>query len=171
MKIRKSMKPYGSFFMLVLVSMSTILTSACGRNEKNLQPAGEYQIGLTVSPDPPAVGPNTFKIRLEDRNGKPVNDATVHIHNSMPAMAGMPAMSNEAVASPKGNGWYEASIDLGSGGQFPWDVQIEVVRAQKVLAQARWQVTPGTKGIKFIAAESSSSDGEKVDYYTCTMHP
>ncbi len=167
MEARDFTKLYGLISVLALVSI-TLLFNGCGESEQSVQRIGNYAVALRVSPDPPAVGLNTFKVKVEDKGGQPVTDATVHIHYSMPAMAGMPAMADEAKATHVGNARYEARIDLGAGGKFPWDVKVEVVQGQNILAVTQWQVTPGTKGIKFAAAESSTGE---VDYYTCTMHP
>lgn len=79
-------------------------------------------------------------------------------------------MADEAEAKHLASGRYETQIDLG-GGKFPWDVKIEVVQDTNILAITQWQVTPGTKGVKFASAESSGLRLGDVDYYTCTMHP
>ncbi|MCZ6819896.1 MAG: efflux RND transporter periplasmic adaptor subunit [Calditrichaeota bacterium] len=170
MKTKFSLKWHGLFIVPVFASV-ILLFSSCGNSDEPMQKVGDYAIALKISPDPPVVGLNTFKVKLEDASAKPVNDATVHIHYSMPAMAGMPAMANETEAKPKGNGLYEAEIDLGSGGKFPWDVKVEVVQDQNILAVTQWQVTPGTKEIKFASSESGTTGTGEVDYYTCTMHP
>ena len=170
MKTIFSSKSHGLFVPLVFVG-AIVLFSGCGNGDTPMQKVGDYVVALKVSPDPPAVGLNTFKVKLEDASAKPVNDASVHIHYSMPAMAGMPAMANETEAKPKGNGLYEAEIDLGGGGKFPWDLKLEVVQGQNILAVTQWQVTPGTKGIRFASAESGGSGPGEVNYYTCTMHP
>ena len=170
MKTKFSLKWYGLFIVPVSVS-AILLFGGCGTSDAPMQKVGDYAVALNVSPDPPAVGLNTFKIKLEDASAKPVNDATVHIHYSMPAMAGMPAMASETEVESKGNGLYEAEIDLGSGGKFPWDVKIEVLQAQNILAVTQWQVTPATKGIKFVSSEGGATGSGEVDYYTCTMHP
>ncbi len=156
-------------FAILLIT--ALILTGCGKSQKAIQKIGDYEITLTVAPDPPAVGLNTFKVKVKKADGKPITDATVHIHYSMPAMAGMPAMADEAEAKHIGNGLYEAQIDLSAGGKFPWDVKVEVVEAQNVLAVTRWQVTPGTKGVKVASAEGSGTGKGEVDYYTCTMHP
>ena len=170
MKIKCLLKSYGLFIALVFAG-AIVLFSGCGNGDTAKQRVGDYAISLKVTPDPPAVGLNTFKITVENATGKPVNDAIVHIHYSMPAMAGMPAMANETEAKPGGSGLYEAEIDLGSGGKFPWDTKVEVVQGQNILAVTQWQVTPGTKGVKFIENQGGLTATGEVDYYTCTMHP
>ena len=48
---------------------------------------------------------------------------------------------------------------------------MEVVQGQNILAVTQWQVTPGTKGVKFIENQGGLTATGEVDYYTCTMHP
>ena len=156
---------------LMMLGGVMFFLGGCGKPEIAGEKVGEYTISITVDPNPPAVGANTFAVKVSHEKGVPVTDATVHIHYSMPAMAGMPAMADEAETQHIGNGVYEAKIDLGAGGKFPWDVHVEVVQGQNILAVTQWQVTPGTKGIKFVSGEGSSSGAGEVDYYTCTMHP
>ena len=170
MKSKFFLKLNGLFSILLLISAVVIL-KGCGGGEEAVQKVDDYTIALTVSPDPPAVGLNTFKIKVTDSASLSVTEATVHIHYSMPAMAGMPAMADEAETQNVGNGEYQAKIDLGAGGMFPWDVQVEVVQGQNVLAVTQWQVTPGTKGVRFASGEGSGAGTVEVDYYTCTMHP
>ncbi|MCI0691961.1 efflux RND transporter periplasmic adaptor subunit [candidate division KSB1 bacterium] len=169
MKIKLVMK-FLQWSAITILAVGPLLFSACGKGESPGQKIGDYTVSLQVKPDPPAVGMNTFKVTVKDATDKPVTGATVHIHYSMPAMAGMPAMANEAETQHIGNGAYEAQIDLGAGGKFPWDVKVEVAQGQNILAVTQWQVTPGTKGIKFVSGEGGAGEGE-VDYYTCTMHP
>lgn len=164
MKTKFSLKWYCLFFVLVFIS-AILPFSGCSTSDVPTQKVGDYAIALNIAPDPPALGLNTFRVKLDDASGKPVNDATVHIHYSMPAMA------NETRAKPKGNGLYEAEIDLGDGGKFPWGVKVEVVQEQNILAVTQWQVTPGTKGVKFTSNEGHATGSGEVDYYTCTMHP
>ncbi|MFQ5650821.1 MAG: efflux RND transporter periplasmic adaptor subunit [bacterium] len=160
----------GLFDALLLIS-ALLIFNGCGDVEEAFQKAGDHTIALTVSPDPPAAGLNTFKVRVKNAAGRPVTSATVHVHYSMPAMAGMQAMANDTEARHVENGLYEAQIDLGAGGMFPWEVKVEVVEGSTVLAVTQWQVTPGTKGVKSASAEGGALGPAEVDYYTCTMHP
>lgn len=166
------MKSIFKFFPLVFLAGTVLMLTGCGDGEETLQKAGDYFISLKSNPDPPTVGLNLFEAKITDASGAPVTGAAIHLHFSMPAMAGMSAMASETEMQETGKGKYRAEIDLGSGGQFPWDVRMEVLQGEQVLTVTQWQVTPGTKGIKFVSGESSpAGSGGEVDYYTCTMHP
>ena len=156
---RKLFSKTKELFTAVALAMAILLSVGCGKKQEwPTQNSAGYAFSLLVSPDPPSVGLNSFKVKVRDSTGKPVNKATVNIRYSMPAMAGMPAMGNETAAKPIGDGLYEAKIDLGSGGKFPWDIKIEVAKGKTILGVTQWQITPGTKGIKF--AHSSGGSGK-----------
>ncbi len=85
------------------------------------------KITLTTKPKSPVLGKNTFTMRITDTEGKPVNDATVRLTNSMPAMPGMPGgMSLEAEATRVGDGAYEALVQLVMAG--PWKIVVVATR-------------------------------------------
>ncbi len=166
------MKSIFRISIIAILAGAVFVLTHCGDGEETMQKAGDYSLSLKTIPDPPAVGLNIFDVKISDASGAAVNGATVHLHYSMPAMAAMPAMADETELTETGNGKYRTEIDLGGGGQFTWDVRLEVLQAQKILAVTQWQVTPGTKGVKFVSGESSPVGiGRAVDYYTCTMHP
>jgi Cu(I)/Ag(I) efflux system membrane fusion protein len=158
----------GGFMMLrkydlritsILIGMwiAGIGLAGCGSSKPPGQSVGDYIISFQISPDPPAVGTNMFTVNLTDASGSPVTGATVKIRYSMPAMAGMPAMGDEVQARRTGDGEYKAEIDLGAGGKFPWDVTIQVIKDQTTLVTSQWQITPGTKGVKFVSAEGAGT--------------
>lgn len=165
------MKSIYKFLIVIFLAGAVLILHGCGNGEEAMQKAGEFTISLKINPDPPAEGLNTFEVKIVDASGVRQTGLAVHLHYSMPAMAGMPAMADETSLQEVGNGIYRVKIDLGSGGKFPWDVRIEVSKDLTVLAITSWQVTPGTKGIKFTASESGDASQGNIDYYTCTMHP
>jgi RND family efflux transporter MFP subunit len=75
---------------------------------------------LTSDPSPPQKGNNVFRVKLTDANGAAVSGAEVSITLSMPAMPemGMAAMRTPVALNDKGNGVYEGSGVLGSGGTW-----------------------------------------------------
>jgi RND family efflux transporter MFP subunit len=75
---------------------------------------------LTSVPSPPNKGSNVFRIKLTDANGSPISGAEVSVTFSMPAMPamGMAAVSTPVTLSDKGNGVYEGSGVLESGGTW-----------------------------------------------------
>jgi RND family efflux transporter MFP subunit len=94
----------------------------------NQQQALQGKIEFTTDPNPPQKGQNTFRVRLTDSKGAVVSGADVTVTffmAAMPAM-GMAAMNTTAKLSDRGNGLYEGTGSLGSGGT--WRV---TVNAQK----------------------------------------
>jgi RND family efflux transporter MFP subunit len=82
--------------------------------------ASQANAELTSQPSPPNKGSNVFHIKLTDANGSPISGAEVSVTFLMPAM---PAMGMAAVSTPvalhdKGNGVYEGTGVLESGGTW-----------------------------------------------------
>jgi len=82
--------------------------------------ASQASTELTSQPSPPNKGSNVFRIKLTDANGSPISGAEVSVTFSMPAMPamGMAAVSTPVALSDKGNGVYEGSGVLESGGTW-----------------------------------------------------
>ncbi len=90
----------------------------------NAPPQAAAHAELTSDPSPPQKGNNTFRVKLTDQVGKPIEGAQVNVTffmAAMPAM-GMAAMKTVVQASDKGGGMYEGNGALGSGGT--WQVTI-----------------------------------------------
>lgn len=152
-------RKYNGRTISILIGMLAVgvVLAGCGSNKQPGQTVGDYIISFHTTPDPPAVGTNMFRVNFTDASGSPVTGATVRIRYSMPAMAGMPAMGDEVQARPAGDGEYRAEIDLGAGGKFPWDVTIQVSKDRETLISSQWQITPGSKGVKFVSAEGTGT--------------
>src|SRR5579863_3430535 len=75
---------------------------------------------LTSEPNPPNKGSNIFRIKLTDASGSPISGAEVSVTFFMPAMPAMEmaAMRISVPLGDKGNGVYEGSGVLGSGGTW-----------------------------------------------------
>ena len=75
---------------------------------------------LTSVPSPPNKGSNVFRIKLADANGSPIAGAEVSVTFSMAAMPamGMAAVRTPVALSDKGNGLYEGTGVLESGGTW-----------------------------------------------------
>ena len=86
--------------------------------------APQSNVAFSSEPNPAHKGANTFRVKLTDANGSPVSGAEVTVTFFMPAMPamGMAAMRTPVTLSDKGNGVYEGSGQLGSGGT--WQVTI-----------------------------------------------
>jgi Cu(I)/Ag(I) efflux system membrane fusion protein/cobalt-zinc-cadmium efflux system membrane fusion protein len=91
-------------------------------------PAQQISIDLSTEPSPPHQGSNTVRVKLAQPDGKAVTGAQVSITffmAAMPAM-GMSAMRAVATLADKGNGTYEAPLQLQTGGT--WQVTVTVQR-------------------------------------------
>ena len=94
----------------------------------------QSNIQLTSSPNPPRKGTNIFHVRLMDANGAAISGAQVTATFFMPAMPamGMSALRTEVNFSDRGNGLYQGSGQLGSGGT--WQVTIIARKDGKPIA-------------------------------------
>ena len=82
---------------------------------------GSEAVSLTTNPSPLQMGPANFIIDVKDKNGKPVDNATVFFDLNMTAMNMGTQQGN---ASPQGNGRYAASGRMSMRG--PWKVSTKV---------------------------------------------
>jgi len=97
-------------------------------------------VELTSDPDPPHKGSNVFHVKLTDSNGAPVSGASVNVTffmAAMPAM-GMAAMRTVAELSDRGNGLYEGSGQLETGGT--WQVTILAKKSGQTIARKQLSV-------------------------------
>jgi membrane fusion protein, copper/silver efflux system len=95
---------------------------------------------LTTEPDPPRKGSNLFRVKLNDAGGSAISGADVSVTffmAAMPAM-GMAAMRTSVTLSDKGNGVYEGSGQLESGGT--WQVTILAKKNGQVIASKQFSV-------------------------------
>jgi Cu(I)/Ag(I) efflux system membrane fusion protein/cobalt-zinc-cadmium efflux system membrane fusion protein len=103
-------------------------------------PAAQTNIDFTTDPNPPNKGSNIFRVKLTGANGTPTVGAEVTVTfymAAMPAM-GMAALNTTTTLTEKGNGLYEGSGSLGSGGT--WQVNISVQKNGQVLATKQLRV-------------------------------
>lgn len=106
----------------------------------NAAPATQVNIGFTTDPSPPNRGNDIFRVRLTGAGGTPVTGASVTVTfymAAMPAM-GMAAMNTTATLTDKGNGLYEGSGSLGSGGT--WQVTVTAQKAGQTIATKQLRV-------------------------------
>jgi RND family efflux transporter MFP subunit len=82
--------------------------------------APQASAALTSDPSPPRKGSNVFRVKLTDSSGAPISGAEASVTFFMPAMPqmGMAAMRTPVTLTDKGNGVYEGSGELGSGGTW-----------------------------------------------------
>jgi RND family efflux transporter MFP subunit len=100
----------------------------------------EVNAELTSDPSPPQKGNNVFRVKLTDANGAAVSGAEVSVTLSMPAMPemGMAAMRTPVILNDKGNGAYEGSGVLGSGGT--WQTTILAKKNGQTIASKQLSV-------------------------------
>jgi Cu(I)/Ag(I) efflux system membrane fusion protein/cobalt-zinc-cadmium efflux system membrane fusion protein len=86
--------------------------------------AAQANADLSSVPSPPHKGSNVFRVKLTDASGAPISGAEASVTFFMAAMPemGMAAMRTPVSLADKGNGLYEGSGELGSGGT--WQVTI-----------------------------------------------
>lgn len=102
--------------------------------------AAQINVDFTTDPNPPNKGNNTFRVRLTGGGNVPISGAAVTVTfymAAMPAM-GMAAMNTSATLTDKGNGLYEGSGSLGSGGT--WQVTITAQKGGQVIATKQLRV-------------------------------
>ncbi|MHB8811737.1 MAG: FixH family protein [Steroidobacteraceae bacterium] len=103
--------------------------------------ASQGSVELATEPSPPREGSNVVRVKLTDAKGAPVPGAQVTATFSMPAMPamGMAGMRVPVTLADRGNGAYEGSAQLGSGGT--WQVTIVAQRGGRVLASKQFSVS------------------------------
>ena len=83
--------------------------------------SGSETVSLTTNPNPLQMGPATFIIDVKDKDGKPVDNATVFFDLNMTAMNMGTQQGN---ATSQGNGRYAATGTMSMRG--PWKVTTKV---------------------------------------------
>jgi RND family efflux transporter MFP subunit len=102
--------------------------------------APQANLELSSDPTPPHKGSNVFRVKLIDANGAPTFGAEVSLTFLMPAMPamGMAAMRIPVTLTDKGNGLYEGSGQLESGGT--WQVTILAKKNGQIVASKQLSV-------------------------------
>lgn len=104
-------------------------------------PAEQAAIDFSTEPTPPRKGSNTLRVKLTNAEGKPITAAQVTVTFYMPAMPamGMAAIKKVATLASKGDGTYEGSLELSSGG--PYQVAIVAITNGHTIASKQLNVT------------------------------
>ena len=105
-----------------------------GAGATSTSAAPQANLELSSEPNPPRKGGNIFRVKLTDANGTPISGVEVSVTFFMPAMPamGMAAMRTPIALSDQGNGLYEGSGQLESGGT--WQVTILAKKNGQLLA-------------------------------------
>jgi RND family efflux transporter MFP subunit len=103
--------------------------------------APQANVELTTEPSTPRKGSNTIRVKLSEAGGTSISGAEVSITFFMPAMPamGMAAMRIPVTLSDKGNGLYEGSAQLDSGGT--WQVTVVAKKNGQTVATKQLSVT------------------------------
>jgi membrane fusion protein, copper/silver efflux system len=102
--------------------------------------APQADLELSSDPTPPHKGSNVFRVKLTDASGAPTSGAEVGMTFFMPAMPamGMASMRTPVTLSDKGNGVYEGTGQLESGGT--WQVTILARKNGQIIATKQLSV-------------------------------
>jgi RND family efflux transporter MFP subunit len=114
-----------------------------GASAAATQPSQSAQLNIdfTTDPNPPHKGSNSLRVKLADSGGKPMDGADISVTFFMPAMPamGMAAMTMKAKLRAQGNGMYQGTGVLQSGG--PWQVTITVQKNGQMLGTKQMRVS------------------------------
>ena len=111
-----------------------------GAGNASVMNAPKANADMTSQPEPPRKGSNVFRVRLTDAKGAPVSGAKVSVNffmAAMPAM-GMAAMRTDVKCADKGNGLYEGTGQLASGGT--WQVTVTATKDGQTIANKQFSV-------------------------------
>jgi hypothetical protein len=93
--------------------------------------AGDYSVLIKIDKNPPVAGDNNLEVSITDASGKAVTDAKVALNYSMPAMAGMPAMSYKVDAAVK-DSVYKAKVNYSMAGS--WNNELRITKGGKTVS-------------------------------------
>lgn len=111
----------------------------------NAAAAAQANIDFSTDPNPPQKGSNVFRVKLTNADGTPLAGADVTVTfymTAMPAM-GMAAMNTSTKLVDKGNGMYEGSGSLGSGGTYQVSISAQKNGQTIATKQLRVNATGG----------------------------
>ncbi|HEX5065101.1 MAG TPA: efflux RND transporter periplasmic adaptor subunit [Myxococcota bacterium] len=136
--------------------------AACGGTDGDVLRvrSGDAELRARVEPETPRVGENALLLELVDADGKPLAGAVVRVRVHMHAMGAMPAMGGPAAVREEGPGRYRADFDLGMGGT--WQVEIEIEPPGARTLRAEGSLTTGRPGLHLAAVGGDAGDAAKV---------
>jgi RND family efflux transporter MFP subunit len=111
-----------------------------GAGEASAMNAPQTSLELTTEPSPPHKGSNVFRVKATEANGSPISGAQINVTFFMPAMPamGMAAMRTSVDLTDKGNGVYEGTGNLESGGT--WQVTIVAKKNDQTIGTKQFSV-------------------------------
>ncbi len=122
-------------------SLGSFVPPPPGAGAASVVNAPQASVELTSQPNPPNKGSNVFRIKLTDASGSPISGAEVSVTFSMPAMPamGMAAVNTPVALSERGNGVYEGTGVLESGGT--WQTTILAKKNGQVVGSKQLSVS------------------------------
>ncbi|MCB0210307.1 MAG: FixH family protein [Anaerolineae bacterium] len=100
--------------LLITILLFTVMgLVGCGRGQTS--DINAIGIDLSVSPDPPAVGPATLVLTLTDEQGQPISGAELELEGNMSHAGMTPVFSQAQEVEP---GRYEAPLEFTMGGDW-----------------------------------------------------
>ena len=121
-------------------ALGTFTPPPAGAGTAAAMNAPQTNLELSTEPTPPRKGSNGVRVRLRDEKGSALAGAqvkTTFFMAAMPAM-GMAAMRIPVTLSDRGNGVYEGTAELPSGGA--WQVTVVAKKGEQVLASRQLSV-------------------------------
>lgn len=113
---------------IIVIAIILVAGVVYAKDYEVTKKAGDFNVVIKIDKNPPVAGKNNVEIAITDASGKAVTDAKVVLNYSMPAMAGMPAMSYKADGQLKGT-VYRTSTNYSMSGS--WNNEIKITRADK----------------------------------------
>lgn len=87
--------------------------------------AGPYRFAVELKPTAPIVGENTLIVRLKDKDGQPLSEASIRAVAEMPAMGAMPAMRAPAEMRETTPGVYVGTFEPSMEGAWPLSLTLQ----------------------------------------------
>ncbi len=121
-----------------------VALGACSKAKNETVQAGELQVQVGISPDPPTTGDNHLLVAIRDAQGSPVDGASIDFVYDMPAMGSMPRMTGGGEVQSKGGGKYDVTYPLSMLGD--WTLTVHIQAPGHSPAEIRMKVAPPHKG-------------------------
>ena len=108
-------------YLPLLILLLTLITGLAACQRGSSSDISDIGLDLTISPDPPAVGPATIKLNLTNADGEPITGASIELEGNM-SHAGMVPVFSQATELEAG--LYEAPLQFTMGGD--WFILVKV---------------------------------------------
>ncbi|GMR09154.1 MAG: hypothetical protein BMS9Abin26_2170 [Gammaproteobacteria bacterium] len=123
-------------------------------DESRAHYAGPFKVYVELDPVQAAIGDNTLKITLRDKDNQAVVDAQINAAAEMPAMGSMQAMSAPATMKHDGTGAYTGVFELPMNGA--WPLSLEISSNSTGNARLEFDLTTSRAGVRLSSATASN---------------